>query len=64
MEAACDLTLEYLHQRKQFGIPIGKFQALQHRMVDMRMELEQARSMAILAACRLEESPGGARPRA
>tara|TARA_R110001599_G_scaffold198352_3_gene395122 strand:- start:154 stop:1287 length:1134 start_codon:yes stop_codon:yes gene_type:complete len=51
MEVACDMTLDYLKQRKQFGVPIGKFQALQHRMVDMRTELEQATSMTILAAC-------------
>jgi alkylation response protein AidB-like acyl-CoA dehydrogenase len=50
MEMANELTLEYLKQRKQFGVPIGKFQVLQHRMVDMMSELEQARSMAILSA--------------
>jgi alkylation response protein AidB-like acyl-CoA dehydrogenase len=42
-------TLEYLKTRKQFGVPIGAFQALQHRMVDMTMEAEQARSMMYLA---------------
>lgn len=50
MEEAIKLTLEYLKTRKQFGVPIGKFQVLQHRMVDMSSELEQARSMSILAA--------------
>jgi alkylation response protein AidB-like acyl-CoA dehydrogenase len=42
-------TLEYIKTRKQFGVPIGAFQALQHRMVDMMMEAEQARSMMFLA---------------
>ncbi|MBM7061305.1 acyl-CoA dehydrogenase family protein [Pseudomonas sp. UL073] len=51
MEAACQLTLDYLKTRQQFGQVIGRFQALQHRMVDMRIELDQATSMAILAAC-------------
>ena len=50
MEESVNLTLEYLKTRKQFGVPIGRFQVLQHRMVDMNSELEQARSMAILAA--------------
>ncbi len=53
MEVCRDLTLDYLRTRKQFGVPIGKFQALQHRMATVLMEIEQARSAAINAAGRL-----------
>ena len=45
-------TVEYARTRKQFGVPIGKFQALQHRMADMVLHIEQARSMSYLAAVR------------
>ena len=58
MKSANDATLDYLKTRKQFGIAIGSFQALQHRMVDMFMACEQARSMAILAACRVDAAAG------
>jgi alkylation response protein AidB-like acyl-CoA dehydrogenase len=54
MEALFDATLEYLKTRQQFGVPIGKFQALQHRMADMFIHLEQARSMALLAAMKFD----------
>ena len=54
MDAAKDATLEYLRTRKQFGVPIGSFQALQHRMADVLLEIEQARSAVINAAATLE----------
>jgi alkylation response protein AidB-like acyl-CoA dehydrogenase len=54
MKFACETTLDYLKTRKQFGVPIGAFQALQHRMVEMFISLEQARSMACLACSRAD----------
>ncbi|MCS0632026.1 acyl-CoA dehydrogenase family protein [Telluria mixta] len=59
MDALFAATLDYLKTRQQFGVPIGKFQALQHRMADMYVHLEQARSMALLAAVRLAGDVGG-----
>jgi alkylation response protein AidB-like acyl-CoA dehydrogenase len=54
METATELTREYLMTRKQFGRPIGTFQALAHRFADLLIELEQARSAVINAAGHLE----------
>ena len=50
MSEALTMTVEYLKTRKQFGVTIGSFQALQHRASDMVVALEQARSMMYLAA--------------
>ncbi len=54
MQVATEMTLEYLKTRKQFGVIIGKFQALQHRMADCLIEIEQVRSAIINAAGHLD----------
>ncbi|QDZ26688.1 acyl-CoA dehydrogenase family protein [Noviherbaspirillum sp. UKPF54] len=56
-------TVEYARNRKQFGQPIGKFQALQHRMADMVLHIEQARSMSYLAAVRCADDDAELRGR-
>ena len=56
MAFANETTLEYLKTRKQFGVPIASFQVLQHRMVEMFIHTEQARSMAILAASKVDSA--------
>ncbi len=56
MEALIELTAEHLRTRKQFGVPLAKFQVLQHRLADMVIALEQAKSMACAAAMAV---PGG-----
>ena len=56
MEALSESTLEHLRTRQQFGAPIGKFQALQHRMAEVFVHLEQARSMAMLAAVKCDST--------
>jgi alkylation response protein AidB-like acyl-CoA dehydrogenase len=55
MEVLYKTTVEYCKTREQFGQPIGKFQVLQHRMVDMFMEHEQAKSLLYMAALRMSE---------
>jgi alkylation response protein AidB-like acyl-CoA dehydrogenase len=64
MEAAKAATLEYLRTRKQFGILIGSFQALQHRMADLLLEIEQARSAVINAAAAIDTGDRVTRERA
>jgi len=56
MDVLLDTTNEYLKTREQFGQPIGKFQAVQHRMADMFIKCEEARSMCYLATMRLDET--------
>lgn len=56
MRVLTDATVEYCKTRKQFGQPIGKFQVLQHRMVDMFMECEQSLSMTYMVNLKLDES--------
>jgi alkylation response protein AidB-like acyl-CoA dehydrogenase len=60
---ANEATLEYLKNRRQFGVPIGSFQVLQHRMVDMLISYEQARSMACLACAKVDTSNAAERRR-
>ncbi|WP_280456896.1 acyl-CoA dehydrogenase family protein [Nocardia carnea] len=57
MRKVLDDTVEYTKQRQQFGVPISSFQALQHRMVDMLIELEQSIAAAYLAAYALDAEP-------
>jgi alkylation response protein AidB-like acyl-CoA dehydrogenase len=64
MTALNEATLNYLKTRKQFGVPIGKFQALQHRMADMFIAAEQARSMAVNAAVYADSENAAERRRA
>jgi len=63
MLALNEATLEYLKTRKQFGVAIGKFQVLQHKAVEMFMETEQARSLALLAAVKVDSEDANERAR-
>ena len=58
MEQTLAITADYMNQRKQFGVPIASFQALRHRIADMKMQLELARSMSYYASLKLGEEAG------
>jgi pimeloyl-CoA dehydrogenase small subunit len=61
MDGLNEATLEYLKTRQQFGVPIGRFQALQHRMAEMLINAEQAKSMSYLAAVKVDSTDTGER---
>ena len=63
MDQAVALTVDYMNQRKQFGVTIASFQALRHRVADMKMQLELARSMSYYASLKLN-APADERRRA
>ena len=60
MEVLYKKTVEYCQTRKQFGVAIAKFQALQHRMADMYIEYELAKSMLLMAAMQLDANQDSA----
>ncbi|CAJ4601827.1 acyl-CoA dehydrogenase [Burkholderia pseudomallei] len=64
LDALNHATLDYTKTREQFGVPIARFQALQHRMVDMLIHAEQARSLTYLAAVRYASDDANARRKA
>jgi alkylation response protein AidB-like acyl-CoA dehydrogenase len=64
LQAALDVTVDYTKTRHQFGVPIASFQVLQHRMADMLIHVEQARSMSYLAAMRATDPNARERRRA
>ncbi len=64
MAALQELTVDYLKTRKQFGVPIGSFQVLQHKAVDMYTAVEQARSMAYYATMMAGEADAAERRKA
>ena len=53
MDKMVAVTVDYMHQRKQFGVPISSFQALRHRIADVKMQLELGRSMSYFASLKL-----------
>ena len=63
MDKLVGITIEYMNTRKQFGVPISSFQALRHRIADVKMQLELGRSMSYFASLKLND-PAPARRRA
>jgi alkylation response protein AidB-like acyl-CoA dehydrogenase len=63
MDALLRRTISYLGSRQQFGQPLARFQALQHRVADMAIEAEQARSMALVAALHVDDADANSRRR-
>jgi alkylation response protein AidB-like acyl-CoA dehydrogenase len=61
MDKLFELTVDHMNTRKQFGVAIGTFQALRHRVADMKMQLELARSMSYFATLKLGEAPDARR---
>jgi alkylation response protein AidB-like acyl-CoA dehydrogenase len=57
LDKTMEVTAEYMNTRKQFGVPLATFQALRHRMSDMKMQLELARSMSYYASLKLNAPP-------
>ena len=57
MEAVLEITSEYLKTRQQFGQAIGKFQALQHRMAEMFVEVQETRSILYRGVAHLDDAP-------
>ncbi len=64
MKVLLDTTVEYTKTRVQFGQPIAKFQVLRHRMADMMMEYEQGKSMALVAALKVDSEDAAERRKA
>ena len=64
MQAMLEKTVEYLKTRKQFGVPLAGMQVLQHRMVDMYIEVQQSQSMILMAMLRFNDDDRLARQRA
>ncbi len=61
MEKMVAITVEYMNTRKQFGVAIASFQALRHRMADVKMQLELGRSMSFFASLKMGEEPADRR---